>query len=233
MIFTLQQILEKALERLAATTVAYLPPLLAAATIFLGALLVAHLLRWTLIRMVKAAAFDRFLAQSGLASMMGRSGRVGAARLVAGTVYWILVVTGLLTGLSAFNTSLTSRITEASVLLMPKLVTAAAILLAGAWLGRYLGRGVLVWACNEGLPYARHAGAAVRVLVVFVAAVVASDHLDFARPVFLAAFILVVGGVMLAVSIAVGIAIHRAIDRRMTTAASPETAEETSLWNHL
>jgi hypothetical protein len=232
MIAALQQILEKALERLAATTVAFLPPLLAAGVIFFCALLIATLLRWSLGRIVKAKSFDRFMIQSGIADMMGRSGRVAAGRLVAQSVYWLIVVTGLLTALTAFNTSLTSRIIEAAVLLMPRLLGAAAILLAGVWLSRYLGRGTLVWACNEGLPHARYAAAAVRMLVIFVAAVVAADQLEFARTVFLAAFVLMLGGAVLAVSIAAGIGLHGVIERRFRE-FSEVKKEDRSIWSHL
>lgn len=233
MIATLQQILEKALDRLAQTTIAFLPSLLAAGVIFLGALMLASLLRWSLARIVKAAAFDRFMVQSGIAALTGRSGRVAAGRLVAQTVYWAVLIVGLLTALTAFNTSLTSRMAEASVLLLPKLVTAGAILLAGAWLGRYLGRGMLVWACNEGFPHARYAAASVRILIMFVAVVVAADHLEFARTVFLAAFVLVVGGAVLSISIAAGIGMHQAFERRFGEYVSAERQEEKSLWNHL
>jgi hypothetical protein len=232
MIATLEQILEKALERLVATAVTFLPSLLAAGVILLGAFLIAALVRWSLGRIVKAKSFERFMAQSGIADMMGRSGRVAAGRVVAQTVYWIIVVTGLLTALTAFNTSLASRIVEAVVLMLPKLLAAAAIMLAGVWLGRYLGRGTLVWACNEGLPYARYAATAVRALVVFVAAVVAADQLEFARTVFLAAFILEVGGAVLAVSIAVGIGLHGALERRFREFAAVKK-EDQSIWSHL
>jgi hypothetical protein len=233
MITTLQQILENALERLALIVTTYLPSLLAGLTIFCVAYLIARLVRWALARMIKAAALDRFLAQSGLSSMFGRSERLRAARLISGTAYWSILLIGLLTGLSAFNTSLTSRMIEGAVFLFPKLVAAGAILLAGAWLGQFLARSTLVWAVNEDIPYARTLAAAVRIVIVFVSVVVAADHLEFARSVFLAAFIILVGGVVLAASIAAGIAAHSAIERRLEAPQRTGRESEKSLWNHL
>ena len=72
-----------------------------------------------------------------------------------------------------------------------------------------------------------------RVLVVFVAVVVAAEHLDFARTVFLAAFILLVGGMTLAASIAVGIGAHDAVQRHVRDAQQPTERQERSLWDHL
>ena len=233
MISALQRIMENALERLAATVTTYLPALLAAGTIFVGALLIASVVRWALARVIKATAIDRFLRQSGLTSMLDRSGRLRATRILAGSAYWGLLLVGLLTALSAFDTSLTSRIVDSTVRLLPKLVTAALILLAGAWLAQYLGRSMLVWVCNEGIPYARRLAAATRIVVGFVSVVVAADYLDFARSVFLAAFVLLVGGAVLTVSIAVGIAAHRALAHRFSEGFSSDEKEERPVWNHL
>jgi hypothetical protein len=70
-------------------------------------------------------------------------------------------------------------------------------------------------------------------LIVFVAVVVAADHLNFARTVFLAAFLLVVGGLVLAGSIALGLSAHEALKRRLAEPAHSGDGEEKSLWNHL
>lgn len=202
---TLRNILEITLERLSSQITTYLPGLLAALTIVLGAYVVARLTRWLMNKIFKGMALDRFLQQSGLSTLLSRSGSLRATRLVAESTYWVILLVGLLTGLSVFNTNLTTRITEMVVLLFPKLVTAAVILLAGAWLGQYLGRSALVWAVNEEVPFARRIAAGVRVAILFVAVVVAADQLNFARNVFLSAFLIVAGGAILTISLILGL----------------------------
>jgi hypothetical protein len=233
MIASLQQIVEKALDRLGSIVTTYLPPLLAGLIVLAMSWILAVLVRWVLARAIKAARFERFLAQSGLSSMLGRSGRLRAARLVSGAAYWLILLAGGLTALSAFDTNLTSRIVETVVFLLPKLATAAAILIAGVWLGQYFARSVLVWACNEGLPHARLLASIVRVVIVFVTVAVAADHLDFARSVFLTVLVLLVGGAVLAASIAVGLGAHGAIERYLRGGASDAEETERSLWHHL
>lgn len=233
MIATLQAIVEKALDRLLAIVTTYLPPLLAGLIILGTALALATLVRWVLLRAIKATSIDHFLAQSGLSSTLGRSGRVRAARLVSGAAYWAILLAGGLTALSAFDTQLTSRMVEAVVFLLPKLVTAAVIVIAGLWLGQYFGRSALVWACNEGVPHARLLAGAVRFAVVLAAVTVAADHLDFARNVFLAAFVLLAGGAVLAASLAAGLGARSAIERRLQEQPEREGQDERTLWNHL
>jgi hypothetical protein len=235
MVETLREVLQGVLQRLYKYVTIYLPSLLAAVILFLGAYVTAVLARWLLYRIFKGPTIDRFLRRSGVVFMLDPSGRLRATRLVAETVYWCILLSGFLLALSAFDTDFTTQLVQKLVLLMPKLVVAGLILLAGAALGQYLGRSMLVWAVNEDFPSPRRLATLVRIVIMFVAVVVAADQLDFARSVFLAAFIILVGGGVLTVTLAIGIgggsAFRRYFDekRQKHTEDSPER----SLWNHL
>jgi len=119
------------------------------------------------------------------------------------------------------------------VLLMPKLVLAAVILLAGFWLSQYLGRMTVVWAVNESVPSPRRLATAVRIIIMFVAVVVAANQLDFASSVFLAAFIILVGGAVLTVSVAAGIGASDRFRRYFEERSGRTEDSERSLWTHL
>lgn len=233
MIRTLQEILETTLQRLLLQIKTYLPATLAALTILLAAYLLAKLVRWLLTRAFKGTAFDRFLRESGLSSILDRSGRIRGSRLVAVAAYWIILACGVLTGLNAFDTKLTNQMVEATLFLFPKLVTAGGILLAGFWLSQYLGRSVLVWAHNEDFPSPRRWSLAVRIAVTFVAVVVAADVLNFARNVFFAAFVIFVGGAVFAASLAAGLGGGEAVKRYLAERTHKERPQEKPLWDHL
>jgi hypothetical protein len=233
MIASLQQILEGAFERLRLLVMAWLPPLIAAAIILACALALAALVRWLILRLVKAPAMDRFLGQTGLSGIMSRSWRLRATRVVASTAWWAIVLGGALTALGALGTAPTSQLAGSIFLLLPKAVAAGAIVVAGIWVGRYLGRSALIWACNEGVPHARVLSSVVRVLITCVAIAAAAEHLRFAPAVFLAVLLLVAGGVVLAASIAVGTGSQRAVARLIDKSEESADAEEKSLWNHL
>jgi hypothetical protein len=233
MIATLQQIVEKALDRLVAIITTYLPPLLAGLIILGAAFALAWLARWVLLHAIKATGFERFMVQSGLSATLGRSGRVRAARLVSAVAYWGILLAGALTALNAFDTQLTSRMVEAVLVLLPRLVTAGAIVIGGLWLGQYLGRSTLLWACNEGFPRARLLAGAARFAIVLVAVTIAADHLGFARNVFLAAFVLLAGGAVLAASLAAGLGARSAVERHLLEQKDRAHEDERTLWNHL
>lgn len=235
MLETLRKIIEGALERLHHHVTTYLPATLAAITLILGAWVLAIIVRWFLNRIFKGLAMDRFLRQSGLAFMIDKSGRLRATRLVAESAYWIILLTGVLVGLNVFNTDLTTQIIQGFVFMIPKLVVAGIILLGGVWLSQYLGRSMLVWAVNEEFPHPRRLSAIVRIMIVFVSIVVAAYQLDFARPIFVAAFIIVAGGAVFTVSMTIVLGLRGNLRRlwRDKESGEPESSEERSLWSHL
>jgi hypothetical protein len=229
---TLRTILNGVLDRLHFQATSFLPSLIAAGILILGAYLAASIVRKVVYRIFKGAAIDRFMRHSGVSFMIDPSGQLRATRIVAETAYWVLLISGFLTGLSVFGTDLTTQLIQSFVLLIPRLVVAGLIILGGAWLSQYLARCALVWAFNENLPYPRRLAVAVRLIVLFVAVVVVADHLDFARSVFLAAFIILVGGLILATSLAVGIGASGGVRRYLEGAKKSEESER-SLWSHL
>jgi hypothetical protein len=240
MIETLQAIIRGALARLSQQLQHDLPPFIAALAILLVALVCARLARWMVRRAFKGIELDRWLRRSGISGIVNPSGTLRASRVAARTAYWGILLMGLLAALNALGTELTSRIVEQTVFLFPKLAGAAFILLAGMWLGQYLGRSALIWAVNEDLPAPRRIALAVRAFVVFVSIVVAADALNFAKGVFLAAFILVLGGASLAAALAIGLGMRESVRRHMDERAvaaghEPERSmtADRSLWNHL
>jgi len=233
MIRTLQDVLDRVLDTISFHLTTYVPPLVVALIVLALFWLVAKAVRWTMTKAIKGAGIDRFLSDSGLRSMFDSAGRLHGTPLIAGAAYWLILVGGVLAALNVFGTDLTSRMVEATVFLFPKAVTAGLILLVGAWLAQYLGRSVLVWASNEELPAPRRLAAATRIVTMFVAVVVASDVLDFAPRVFFAAFVILVGGAVLAGSLAMGLGGRDAVRGYLGERKAKESEEEKSLWSHL
>jgi hypothetical protein len=232
---TLALILKGVVDRLRLQATTYLPSLIAAGIVILGALIIATIVRGLIDRIFKGAAIDRFMRRTGLAHLIDPSGRLRGTRVAAETAYWSILVIGVLAGLSVFGTDLTAQLIQNFVFLIPRLVVAGLIVLAGVWLSQYLARCMLVWAFNENLPHPRRLAVGVRVMVLFVATVVAADHLDFAQVVFLTAFIIFVGGLVLSFSVAVGIGAAGRVRGYLTEKEKPKAKgdQERSLWSHL
>ncbi len=231
MLGLLEQIMRQSMDRISYQILDYTPGLMAALFILVIAFAVAKFLQWIILKIFKGNAIDRFLRKTGLATSPEK---FRTTQLTAQVVFWLILGSGFLVALSSFNSQLMSRMIETAVFLFPKMLVAAAIIVISAWLGRYFGRSILVWAVNENLPGPRRLAAAVRVLFVFGGVVAAADHLNFARSVFLAAFILVLGGIVLAASLAIGLSGRELLQNRMQKDKSQsEETKEDSIWKHL
>ncbi len=229
-----ERIAQDTMDRLSRLTTNHLPSLLAALFILIVAWGLAAAVRGLLMRIFRGARIDRFLRRSGLDSLLPGDGPVRATHMAAKGAYWTILTSGFLLALSAFDTQLTSRMIESVLFMVPKLFAGAVILVAGVWVSRYLGRSALVWAFNEGIPSSRRIGQAVKVVVIFVTVVVAADYLNFARNVFLASFILIIGGAMLAGGLALGLAGRKTVERYLERKEpGKEELQEHAVWKHL
>jgi hypothetical protein len=235
MLETLQLILTQAAGHLRYVMTTYLPLLLAALTIMLVALVCALLARWVLNRIFKGIAFERWLRYSGVSSVIAPSRRLRPTRIVGQTAFWLILAVGLVTALNALNTKWTSAIAETLLFFFPKLAAGAALLVGGFLLAHYLARGTLLWAVNEELPAPRRLAMAVRTLVLLVSVAAVADYLNFARGVFLSAFILILGGAVLAASLSLGLggrdAVRSYLEKRQRR--EEEEPSERSVWSHL
>lgn len=231
MLGLLEQIMKQTMERISSQVLAYLPGLLAALFILVIAFAIAKFLQWTILKIFKGIAIDRFLMRTGLAT---NAEKLKTPQLASQIVFWLILGFGFLVALSSFNSELISRLIETAVFLFPKVLVAAAIIVISSWFGRYFGRSVLIWAVNENIPAPRKLAAAVRALFIFGGIVAAADHLGFARNVFLAAFILILGGIVLAASLALGLNgrdfIKKFLSEEKSTSAEKD---EGSVWRHL
>ena len=226
-----EQILRQSMDRISSLVLDYIPGLLAALFILAIAFAIARFLQWIIIKIFKGIAIDRFLRRTGLATSPEK---LKTPLVAARIIFWLILGTGFLMALNSFDSELTSRIIETAVFLFPKTLVAAAIIIGSVWLGRYFGRSILVWAVNENLPGPRKLAAAVRSLIIFGGVVAAADHLGFARNVFLAAFILVLGGIVLAAGIAFGLGGREFIQHCIHEEKSKsEDTEDKPIWRHL
>jgi len=235
MLETLQLILEQATGHLRYVMTTYLPLVLAALTILLVAFFCALVARWVLNRIFKGIAFDRWLRHSGVSSVIAPSRNLRPTRIVGETAFWAILAVGLVTALSALNTTWTSAMAETLLFFLPKLAAAAALLLCGILLAHYLARGTLVWAVNEELPWPRRLAMAVRAGVFLVTIAAVADYLNFARGVFISAFIMILGGAVLAGSLALGLGGRDAVRGYLRDRHRREEEEsaERSVWSHL
>ena len=211
MINELEQILRESWHRLAQQMVDLLPNVLAVVLILVAGWIIAWLAEWILHRM--SARLNASLRRWGVSMIMDHYGRWGAAGVLARSVFWIIFGLAVLMAINVLNTEIGSRLVTSALLYLPRLVTAGLVLLAGLLLGRFLARGALIWAVNEGIGSARWIAGAVRVGVGLLSFVAATEQLGVARTAVLATFVILLSGAVLALALAIGLGSRKRVEQ--------------------
>jgi Mechanosensitive ion channel, conserved TM helix len=209
------QILRQATAQIADHIANFLPGLVVAVLLILGAFVVAILVRVLLVRALRGLEFDHRAEQWGLAALLGWTASTSPSQTLARIVYWTILILGLLVSLTALNATIPSRLALSIFQYLPNLVAAVMILVVGAVAARFLARSVLIGAVNMKIQSARLLSLAVKWLVLLVAVAMALDHLSIGRRILLLAFGILFGGIVLAAALAVGLGARDAVSRTL------------------
>lgn len=184
----------------------FLPSLLGAIFIFTAGVALGFVVRFFLLRILRALGLDRFAERIGMIGSFRRAGiREQPSFLLANLFFWIIIILSSILALRALNISVLDRMLERFVFYLPNVFVAAIILVFGYLLANFIGRAVLIGAVNAGL---RVAGLTARLakLAVFILAVsMALEQLGIGKGTITVAFAILFGGSVLSLAIAFGL----------------------------
>ncbi len=207
---TVEMILRQSWDRVIQQIVVVLPNLLAMLLILATGWIVARLVHWAVDR--GAPRLDGRFRQWGLAGCYGRT--------ISRVAFWMVFGCAFLMGINALNTQLGSLLVERAVLYLPRLLTAGVVMLAGILLGRFLARGALIWAVNEGIGPARWIAGGIRVGVGLLAFAGAMEQLGIAPTAVLATFLILLSGTVLALALALGLGSRKRVEHWLESRAA-------------
>jgi Mechanosensitive ion channel, conserved TM helix len=211
----ISEIFRRAAIRTADNVANFLPGLIVLLVILLGAFLVALSVRMILLRILRGVEFDRRAQQMGLAVLSDRSPTAGPSVLVGRTVMWVILVLGLLVGISALDATMPAQFAMSVFQYVPNVLAALAILIGGHLISRFLARSVLIAAVNLQMQSARLLSAGVKWLVLVLAWAMALEHLGIGGRILTLAFGILFGGIVLALAIAVGLGSKEMVTRSL------------------
>jgi hypothetical protein len=173
------------------------------------ALLVSFVLAWILAiivrRVLSGIHFDERLNRWGFASLGEWSPMNSPTRLVSRTTACLVILTGFLIGLAAFDAESTSLLVRNVFAYVPNIVGALLVLLVGSIVASFLARSVLIGAVNLNLQYARMLSMGVKWLVIVLSVAMALEHLRIAPGIVELAFGILFGGIVLTLVLAIGL----------------------------
>ena len=229
-----QQITQSLLDsigRVVTKIVMLLPGLVAFVLVLLIFLGIAAGLAWITHRVLAALRFDGRFEQHENLSEWTHSPTL----LVARVVFWAILLTGALVGISAFEAGSSSiGVSEYVFSYVPRVVGALILFFVGTLVARILGRSVLISGVNLNFQHARLLGTGVKWLVLTLTTAMVLDHLAIGGRIVDLAFGILFGGIVLALALAVGLGsrelVTRSLEREVeSTRPRPVVIEEERL----
>lgn len=224
------EILNQAAARISSRMAEFLPGLVAMAVIIIFTFIIAWIVRLMLRRSLASMKFDRRMEQWGFSGVGEWSPANSPALLMSRLVFWLLMLIGLLIGLSALNARMIELLVMRLFAYLPNVIAALLIVIAGVLIGRFVARGVLISAVNMQIHSARLVSLGVKWLVIVLAGAMALEHLGIGGQIVSIAFAILFGGIVLTLALAVGLGskdiVSRSIQRQVTKAQEEEALHD-------
>jgi hypothetical protein len=182
-----------------------LPGLAALILAVLVSILLASILATIVRRLLTSLHFDERLGRWGFASLAEWSPLYSPTLLVSRAIVALVIVSGFLIGIAAFDFEWTYLFVQSIFAYIPNVFAACLVLLVGNVIARFLARSVLIGAVNLNLHYARFLSVGVKWLVIVLSFAMALEHLRIAPGVVELAFGILFGGIVLTTALAVGL----------------------------
>lgn len=184
----------------------FVPNLLAMLVILIAGIVLALLIRKIIVKLLGAINFDSWSDRMGFTKIMRKGDMWSKPSSILGTtVFWLLIIITLMSGLSALNISAVDQLVEEFFSYIPRFISAAIILVIGYVLSGFVRRTVLITAANSGFHYAKILADAIHTLLMVLIIAMVMEQLQIAPGIVLAAFSIIFGGIVAALAIAFGV----------------------------
>lgn len=209
----------------------FAPNLLAMLVILLVGIVFARIIKLLLVKFLTAIQFDSWSDRMGFTKLM-RKGDLWAkpSAILGEIVFWLLIIVTLMSSLNALQILAIDHLVGQFFSYIPRIFSAAMILIVGYVLSGFVSRAVLIAASNSGFHYAKILAEAIHTLLIVLILSMVMEQLRIAPGIVLAAFSIIFGGIVIALAIAFGVggidAARRIIEKESIAKREEETKDE-------
>jgi hypothetical protein len=184
----------------------FLPRLLVALLILIAGWLLAKLARTLIVRGLKAARFQALTDKLGIDAFLKQGGmKRNAGELVGALAYWVVMLLALLTTFNVLGLGIVTELLKRILLYLPNVVVAVIVLALGLYFARFMAEVVAGYGRNVGLTDADLFGRLTRYGILAFTVVIALDQLQIGQAILVPAFLILFGGLCLALAIMFGL----------------------------
>lgn len=209
----------------------FLPKLLALMSFIVLGVLVGLTMKAALHHLLRAARVDVLSERWGLQASLAKAGfKQPFSHVMGRLAFWAVFVIFVLMGVDALGLPTTADLMGQLLGYLPSVLAAGLLILVGVLLGNFLSEATLIAMVNAQIHEARLIAGLVRWGIFLFTAAMVLTQLGIAKEIVVASFIIVFGGVVLALAIAVGLGgrniARDALERRWRKSKDTEERDE-------
>lgn len=184
----------------------FLPQLIGAAIILIVGWFVAKFFAFIVVRGLKLINFNVLTDKAGIDGFLKKGGlRKGTIDILGVLIYWLVILATLLVAFNALGLTVVSDLVGRITLFIPHVIVAVLILTIGLYFARFIEDAVVAYAKNIGMDEATMFGRLARWAIVVFVAIIALDQIDIGKELLRLAFLILFGGIALALALAFGL----------------------------
>jgi len=184
----------------------YLPRLAVAIVVLIVGWLVAKAVRFGVVKAMRALNFHVLTERAGVDRFLQQGGTEKDTTDLFGTiVYWLVILTALIIAFNGLGLTQVTDLLTRVLLFLPKLLLGLLVIIVGSYFGRFVGNAVQTYLRNIGTADAELLGRVAQYAIVVFVILIAVDQLDIGGDLVQRTFLILLGGLVLALALAFGI----------------------------
>ncbi|HCU53046.1 MAG TPA: hypothetical protein DIC36_01740 [Gammaproteobacteria bacterium] len=184
----------------------FLPKLALAVVVLIAGWLIAKVVRFAVVRSLKAVNLNILTDRAGIDDFLKHGGlKADTSGLLAQILYWLVVLAALMVAFNTLGLAYVTDLIGRVVLFIPKVFVAVLILAFGAYFARFLATSVSTYCKNVGIQDADILSRITLYAVIVFVVVIALDQVNIGGDIIRLSFLILLSGLVLALSIAFGL----------------------------
>ena len=185
---------------------AFLPRLAVALVVLVIGLLIAKATRFAVQKALRAINLHIVTQRAGLDTFLQQGGTpIDTIGLLGLLAYWAVILAALIVAFNGLGLTHVTELLSRVMLFVPKVIAALLVLAFGSYFARFVANAVVTYCANVGIRDADALGRLARYAIVAFVAMIALDQMDIGGNIVREAFLLLLGGLVLALALAFGL----------------------------
>ncbi len=184
----------------------FLPKLIVAIAILVAGWLFAKIIRFAVVRALRAINFQVLTERAGVDGFLQQGGaKTDTVDILGLLIYWLVILAALVVAFNGLGLTHVTDLLGKVTLFIPNVIVAVLVLAFGAYFARFIDATVTTFGKNVELQDAELLGRLARFATLIFVVLIALDQISIGVDIVRQSFLILLAGVALALAIAFGI----------------------------